>query len=282
MASQELPIAALLPIDPRYPRRLGELGKPPATLWVVGRAPAGNERGVAMVGSRAATVKGCARATEMAAVLGRSGWFVVSGGALGIDAAAHQGALQVGAATFAVLGCGVDVVYPDRHRSLFARIAAAGGILSELPPATPPRPGQFPVRNRLVAALGDAVLVVEADRMSGALITAKLARKLGRLVLAVPGSAGTDQLIAAGAADPVDDAHDVLARLAGGPAKVAVVPEGLRPLCRALAAGADTPPGLAQKLGRPLPEVLGLLFEAELSGWVRRLPGGRFEVPHAN
>jgi DNA processing protein len=235
-----------------------------------------------MVGSRAATRKGCARAAEIAAVLGRAGRFVVSGGALGIDAASHAGALEAGAPTFAVLGCGADVVYPDRHRELFARIAATGGVLSELAPGTPPRHWQFPVRNRLVAALGEAVVVVEADRLSGALITAKLARKLGRVVLAVPGSAGTDQLIAAGAADSVDDGHEILARLAGGPAKVVAVPDGFQALCRALAAGADTPPGLAQKLGRPLPQVLGLLFEAELGGWVRRLPGGRYEVPHAN
>lgn len=282
MASPAPGIVAISPFDPGYPQRLLQLGRPPAPLWVVGRAPTGAERGLAIVGSRAATLKGCAVATELAAAIGRAGWFVVSGGALGIDAAAHLGALEVGAPTFAVLGCGVDVVYPDRHGPLFARIAGSGGLLSELPPATPPRFKQFPSRNRLVAALAEAVLVIDARLRSGALITARLARKQGRLLLAVPGSAGTDQLIASGAAESVNDAADVLRRLSGGPAKVAAVPASLAPLVRALSSGPDSPAGLARKLGCPLPDVMGALFEAELSGWVRRISGGLYEVPHAN
>ena len=132
-----------------------------------------------------------ARASLRSDLAGK-GIVIISGGAFGIDAAAHEGALAAAAApTFAVLGCGVDVTYPDRHGPLFARIVATGGLLSEYAPGTPPRAGQFPARNRIIAALGDAVIVVEAAYRSGALITAALARSLGRPVLAVPGSSGT-------------------------------------------------------------------------------------------
>src|SRR5262249_19174415 len=157
-------------------------------------------------------------------------WAVISGGALGVDAAAHRGALAAGGTTYAVLGCGVDVVYPDRHGQLFAQIAEAGGLLSEYPLGTPPRSGQFPVRKRIGGALARAGLVVEARPRSGALITARLGRETGRRVLAVPGSAGTDALIAAGAALEVEDPASLLARLAGQAAPARAVPPALAAL----------------------------------------------------
>jgi DNA processing protein len=123
---------------------------------------------LAIVGGRAATVQGCRLAARLARAAVARGYAIVSGGALGIDAAAHRGALDAGGTTYAVLGCGVDVVYPDRHAVLFDEIAANGALISEHPPGTPPKQGHFPVRNRLVAALADAVLVVEARRRSGA------------------------------------------------------------------------------------------------------------------
>jgi DNA processing protein len=210
---------------------------------------------------------------------------VISGGALGIDAAAHRGALAAGGATFAVLGCGVDVVYPDRHARLFADITAGGGLLSQFAPGTQPRPGQFPMRNRLVAALAQATLVVEARLASGALITARWATRLGRRLFAVPGSAGTDQLIASGTAAAVADERDLLAQLAGAPAEAGsapTVPAALIALVEALRQGPAAPAELARRLNTRLPEALAQLAEAELAGWARRAPGGRFEVPGGN
>src|SRR6185369_13702732 len=157
---------------------------------------------------------------QMAGAAARRGLAIVSGGALGIDAAAHRGALAAGGATFAVLGCGVDVVYPDRHAALYAEIAATGGVLSEHPPGTPPRKQNFPSRNRIIVALAERVLVVEAGTLSGALITAGLAAARGRTVLAVPGSPGTDDLLSRGLARAVSDV-DGLERALAGEAPVA-------------------------------------------------------------
>lgn len=269
-------------VDPRFPVRLRHLARVPAGLWVRGRLPAAHERGVAIVGSRAASMSGAARATRIAATLARAGHFIVSGGALGIDAAAHRGALEAGGVTFAVLGCGVDVVYPERHAKLFDEIAAAGGLLSEHDPGTPPKSGHFPVRNRIVAALAEAVVVVEARRRSGALITARLAHAAGQMLIAVPGSPGTDELIAAGVARPAETGDEVLRRMAGEVVPERGAPAELAPLLAALEDRSDSAVGIAQRLGVSLPAALGVLAEAELSGWVRRLAGGRYEVPHVS
>jgi DNA processing protein len=267
---------------PTFPAALRQLAKPPHRLWFTGRLPRGDERLLALVGSRAASGVGCRLAERLAAAAVGAGRGVVSGGALGIDAAAHRGALAEGGVSFAVLGCGVDVVYPDRHAALFGELAGSGGLLSEYAPGTPPRSGQFPVRNRLVAALSEVTIVVEAKQASGALITARLARGLGRRVLAVPGSAGCDGLLASGAALAIDDEQALLDRLAGVCPQGPTVPVRLAPLVGALRAGAATPIDLALRLGATLPQVLAVLAEAELTGWARRLPGGRFEVLRAN
>jgi DNA processing protein len=274
--------------EAELPGALADLPDPPAELWYRGSLPPAASssavaRTVAIVGSRGATRTGCALAADIAAAVARRGVAVVSGGALGIDAAAHRGALAAGGATFAVLGCGVDVVFPDRHGPLFAEIVErGGGLLSEFPPGTPPLAWHFPVRNRIVAALAEVVIVIDARARSGALITAGLARKLSRRLLAVPGSPGTDALIASGRAAPVAGASDVLRILAGAPAEPARVPSDLAPIVAALRAGAAGPAEVARRLGTSLAEALTRLTSAELSGWVRRLPGGKFEVPHAS
>jgi DNA processing protein len=261
--------------------------RPAQVLWVRGRLPDPLQPALSIVGARAGTMAGCRLAAELATVAVRRGYAVVSGGALGIDAAAHRGALEASGATFAVLGCGVDVVYPDRHAGLFTEIAAAGGLLSEYPLGTPPRGGNFPVRNRIVAALGERVLVVEARLASGALVTARLAAKLGRRLYAVPGSSGTDGLIASGQAQVVRDAAELARVLAGeaAPAPVAPPPP-FEPLIAALDRGDTRAAELARRLTLSLPATLALLAEAELGGWVVRRPGGVYgisrEAVHAN
>jgi DNA processing protein len=269
-------------IDPEFPARLRRLARVPAGLWNRGRLPAAHEHGVAIVGSRATSMAGVARAEGIAAALARAGQFIVSGGALGIDAAAHRGALQAGGVTYAVLGCGVDVVYPERHAKLFDEIALAGGLLSEHEPGTPPKKQHFPQRNRIVAALADAVVVVEARRLSGALITARLAHAAGQRLIAVPGSAGTDHLLASGMASAAESGDEILRRMAGEPAPQRDAPADLAPLLAVLEDRSDSAVGIAQRLGVSLPAALGVLAEAELSGWVRRLAGGRYEVPHVS
>jgi DNA processing protein len=272
---------------PLYPARLADLRTPPKTLWIDGRAPAAAESLVAIVGSRASTHAGCSHASELAADLADSGCSVVSGGALGIDAAAHRGALRAGGATFAVLGCGIDVVYPDRHARLFREIVVRGGLISEYGPGIQPRPGQFPARNRLVAALAHAVIVGWSHKTSGALITARQALALGRQLLAIPGSAGADRLLAAGAAIPVGTAADVLRAMANQVAPVRVTASPVQPtstlilgaILDLLAQGPASAEVVARRLGMSLAEALGTLSEAELSGFIVRAAGGRFEVP---
>jgi DNA processing protein len=262
-----------------YPARLAGLAPAPASLWCVGRLPRPQVPCVAVVGSRAASGAGCEKARQWAGALARRGFAIVSGGAFGIDAAAHEGALAAGGETFAVLGCGVDVVYPDRHVSLFARIAQQGGLISELPPGTTPKARQFPARNRIIAALADAVLVVEAAARSGGLITAGHARKRGQRVLAAPGTPGTDGLLAGGAL-PVTSVATLCDALEGRAAEVPVAPLPARyaALLTALGEGADSPGSLARRLGISLPSTMALLTEAELEGWVRRAGGSQYEV----
>jgi DNA processing protein len=279
------PKQPIRPSDAAYPAQLCGIPSLPKSLWFAGRLPAAGQRLIAIVGARAASRVGCDRAHALAADLGRGGAAIVSGGAFGIDAAAHEGALAVGAPTFAVLGCGTDVVYPDRHADLFARIAASGGLLSEYPPGTKPRHGQFPARNRIIAGLAQAVIVVEAAMRSGALITARLGRSYGRILFAVPGSPGTDATLRAGLALPAESAADVERVLAGGsPASMSMsmtappAPGPMASVLDAIALGADAPAGLCERLGMPLPSILAILAEAELEGFVRRAAGNTYEV----
>lgn len=177
-----------------YPKGLLQLKDPPLILFGEGRRELLNARGVAMVGSRNATRTGLGNAHGFAKAFAQAGWAVVSGLAEGIDGAAHAGALEAKGATIAVLGCGPDEVYPKHHGGLKSQIVQQGGlVLSEYPPGTAPQPAFFPRRNRIIAALADALLVVEAALRSGSLITARVASELGRPVAAIPGSIHSSQ-----------------------------------------------------------------------------------------
>ena len=173
--------------DPGYPTALRAIADPPQALYVRGRLAEADRTAVAVVGARRASPYGVAVAEWLGRELTRNGVTVVSGLARGIDAAAHRGALQGGGRTIAVLGCGVDIIYPPEHGRLVAQITGAGAVLSEYPPGTPPLKHQFPRRNRLISGLALGVVVVEGREDSGALITADCALDQGREVFAVPG-----------------------------------------------------------------------------------------------
>ena len=208
------------PMSACWPKRLDHLELPPRGFWQLGSigpaAPC-----VAIVGSRRATFSGVEIAASIARELGAAGVQVVSGMALGIDAAAHDGALQAGGSTVAVLGCGIDICYPPRHVELRERICSCGSVITEEPAGMPPFKRNFPKRNRIIAALAHAVVVVEATERSGALSTARWAADLGREVLAVPGSirsrqsSGTNLLIRDGARPflRIDDLFDAVPEL---------------------------------------------------------------------
>ncbi len=171
-----------------YPQRLIDLNDPPRSLWVSGKIPV--EPAAAIVGARSADAAGLSFARALAMGLARAGVVVVSGGARGIDQAAHTGALDGGGKTIMVLGCGLEVDYPRGSETLRRGVATTGAVVTELPPDTTPRPAHFPRRNRIIAALAEVVVVVQGGERSGALITARLAKALGRPVLAVPGRPG--------------------------------------------------------------------------------------------
>jgi DNA processing protein len=184
-------VGVLTLADPDYPRLLKQIHDPPPVLYVKGEFKQEDSRAVAVVGSRNATPFGRSMAQELAAGLAKAGVCVVSGMARGIDTAAHQGALKGKGRTIAVLGNGLDIVYPPENRALFRKIEEAGAVISEYPPETKPNPGHFPARNRIISGLSEGVVVVESAVNGGALITADLALEQGRDVFAVPGPASS-------------------------------------------------------------------------------------------
>lgn len=274
-----------------WPPALEHLDQPPQRLWLVGPAPLGGPS-VAVVGSRRPTLAGVDIARQLGAELARAGVTVVSGMARGIDGAAHRGCLDAHGTTVAVLGCGVDVCYPPRHRRLHGEIAATGLIVSEEPPGTEPLPWQFPKRNRIIAALVVAAVVVEAGERSGALSTARHAADLGREVFAVPGSirnpvaAGCNQLIRDGATPllRVEDLLDgvpalVTARRSARPAAPAGGrdhgPAGAdRRLLALLGTEPVHPDRLAAELGCPAASLAVRLTSLEIAGRIAAVPGG--------
>ncbi len=260
-----------------YPPLLAELHDPPARLLLRGGPPEILSRpAVAIVGARSCSRYGAQVARDVARELAAAGVVVVSGLARGIDGEAHRGALAAGGLTVAVLGCGIDRDYPRAHAELARRIAESGLVVSEYPPGVEPAPWRFPARNRIVAGLARATVVVEARERSGALITADFALELGRDVFAVPGeitsglSRGTNDLIRQGAT-PLLTVDDVLEALGLEPAApkppASLSPEAAAALA-VLTDGAAALDELARATGLGSPEIAVALTELELAGLV--------------
>jgi DNA processing protein len=273
---------AIVPLhldDGRYPPLLRAIPDPPVVLWTRGAAAHLTRPSVAIVGSRAATAHGLAMARRLAGDLAAAGLVIVSGLARGVDSAAHAAALDAGGATIAVLGCGVDRVYPPEHSGLARNIVDAGVVVSEFPPDCPPLPHHFPLRNRVISGLAHAVVVIEAPERSGSLITAAAACEQGRDVLVVPGpvvggrNRGGHLLIRDGA-KLVESADDVLHEI-GRP--VGQSPQATETELGDLPKAVDfTVDDVAAQTGHSPSVVLARLLELELAGRIQRIGGGRF------
>lgn len=271
--------------DPAYPALLAQIPDPPLMLYIKGRIELLARPLVAVVGSRNASQQGRANAEGFARALSQAGLCVVSGMALGVDTAAHQGALDGAGSTIAVIGTGIDRVYPARNRELAHRIAAAGCIVSEYALGTPPVAANFPRRNRIISGLSAGVLVVEAAAGSGSLITAQLAAEQGREVFAIPGSIhsalakGCHQLIREGA-QLVETVDEVLAAMRCSPLaapKPAAAEEGGDELLAALGHDPVGIDALLDRMGGDAGLLGGRLLALELAGLVEQLPGGRVQ-----
>lgn len=274
--------------DGEYPALLKEIPDPPDKMWLAGR-PLDGAPALAVVGTRRASRYGIEAAFFLARELALSGVTVVSGLAKGIDAAAHRGALAAGAGTVAVLGCGLDICYPARHRDLFDRIEVSGTLVSEYPPGTRPLPYHFPVRNRIIAGMCLGVVVVEAAEAGGAMITARLGMEFGRDVFAVPGavhsavSAGPHLLIRDGArlaasAGQILEDLGMLRQETAAAEPVELHPDETRVLA-ALEAEPLLLDLVARRAGLPASTTAAVLAKLELKALAGRRAGGRFALP---
>ncbi|MFG2502640.1 DNA-processing protein DprA [Streptomyces sp. NPDC048441] len=277
------------PGEAEWPAQLDDLGDArPIGLWVRGRPSLRiwALRSVAVVGARACTEYGAHMAASLGAGLAERGWVVVSGGAYGVDGAAHRGALGAGGATVAVLACGVDRPYPRGHAELIRRIAEQGLVVGELPPGDHPTPSRFILRNRVIAALTRGSVVVEAAYRSGALVTARCAQELGRFTMGVPGpatsglSAGVHELLR-GDGVLVTDAAEVV-ELVGGMGELAperrgpvvprdlLAPDAARVLAALPGRGSASAREIALGAGTVVDEAVGRLYELRSLGFVER------------
>lgn len=283
--------------DPRFPDRLKNIPYPPPYLFVRGALEPEDAQAVALVGTRAASYYGLKTCRRLSGALAARGWRVVSGLARGVDTAAHQGALENNGRTLAVLGCGLDVVYPPENKKLYQQIPAQGALISEFPLGAPPEAKNFPIRNRLISGLSWAVVVVEAGDKSGTHITVQYALDQGREVLAVPGpvdspnSIGPHRLIQQGAklVHEVGDILQELPRVAGArptarPAGVTEAPPPSLPedpLLPLLGSDPVQLEELVQASHLPAAQVLSRLTVLELQGLIRELPGKCFVLENS-
>lgn len=272
--------------DQAYPKALLEIPDPPPLLYAKGNLQLLHSRCIAVVGSRNASPQGEKNAGDFSAALSDSGFCIVSGLALGIDGAAHRGALRGRGSTIAVVGTGLDIVYPAKHRELAHQIAQHGLIISEFGLGTPSRAQNFPRRNRIISGLSQGCLVVEANVQSGSLITARLAAEQGREVFAMPGSIhsplakGCHQLIKQGA-KLVDNIQDIVDELGGvmsavqnsGEAPVAET----HPILECLGYEAVGMEALIERTGLTSDSLSAMLLMLELENKIASLPGGRYQ-----
>ena len=290
---EKLGMRAIIRESERYPQRLLHIFDPPPVLYAMGECDLNAERSFAIVGSRRCTRDGQRAAREIAETLAREDVTVVSGLAYGVDAAAHEGALIGLGRTVAVLGCGADVIYPRQHEELYQRILDNGGaVISEYPPGTQPKPGNFPARNRIISGMSDGILVVEGAEKSGAMITVNLAAEQNRDVFAVPGSiysplsAAPNRLIVEGAI-PTLSGWDILehyrwaarpdARQSAPRATVALDPDDdqiVRPLLEQEMSFDE----LANLVDFPIAKLNSHLTMLELRGIIVKAPGGLYRA----
>jgi DNA processing protein len=305
---EQLGVRVIALDDPAYPPVLKTIHDPPPVLYMRGSLEDRDLNAIAIVGSRRCTHYGREQAGRFGALLAEAGFTVVSGGARGVDSAAHRGAMEhPHGRTIAVLGCGIDVTYPQENEPLFAQISSRGALLSEFPLGTPPLADNFPRRNRVVSGLSRGVIVIEGDLRSGAMITARLAgEEQGRVVFALPGrvdhpmSSGPHRLIRDGAV-LVDGLQDIIEGLGPlphevsqptlfgpppedqGPAKAAV-PVPLTARQQTIVAALDEEPlavdQIIQRSGLEAPVVLQELTWLSLKGLVRRVDGQTFARAH--
>ncbi len=270
--------------DADYPRSLLEIADPPPLLYLKGRRALLKSMGVAIVGSRNATPSGLQNGETFARALSNAGFTIISGLALGIDAAAHRGGLDGVGSSIAVIGTGADLIYPARNKALAHEMAEKGLIISEFALGTPALGKNFPRRNRILSGLSQGVVVVEAALASGSLITARQAADQGREVFAIPGSIhspfskGCHQLIKQGA-KLVDDVNDILEDLGKPPLQATaftVAPEN-EPILTAIGFDPISVDNLLERLAMPAEQVMARLTELEIAGHIAPLPGGKYQ-----
>jgi DNA processing protein len=278
--------------DRRYPKNLLSIYNPPPFLYVRGEIQEGDDLAVAIVGSRMASEYGKMATEKISYALAEKGVTIVSGMARGIDSFAHRGAIEANGRTIAVLGCGIDILYPPENRDLCSEIVSHGAVISEFSISTPPLPVNFPKRNRVISGLSLGVVVVEASSRSGSLITARLGLEQGREVFSVPGrldstrSKGTHQLIKQGA-KLVEEAEDILSEILpqwGLPQRLKEekrkreegLPVNSKGILDLLSLNPLHIDDLICQSKMKSGEVSSILLDLELKGWLRQLPGKMF------
>ena len=285
--------------EAEYPQSLLQIYDPPALLYVRGEGSVLNAASISIVGTRRPTVYGTQVAERMGRDLAKRGLVIISGLARGVDALAHSGTISVGGRAIGVLGTGIDVCYPKENKKLFEKVIEKGAIISELPTGSHPAPENFPVRNRIIAGMPLGVVIVDGKQYSGSLITARLAMEFGREVFGVPGnitqevSFAPNQLIKQGA-KLVTDAEDVIEELptpvraalvqaesAGSEQRNLLAAEGLSPIEKRIyevLSSEESKPidELVESTGLNSSELLATLFDLELKGIIRQLPGKQF------